>query len=213
MENTTDTNTNQHPFSAYNDTKNDKIHAKQVSFHVCSARNRWVFGGNRTGKTECGAFEVVLWALCEARFGVQKTTGATEGWVVSLTRRVQRDVAQAKIFKYLPKDRIIDVVMLSGTKASPEYGIVDYILVRNNVGTISKIGFKTCDQGREQFQGVGLDYIWFDEEPPHDVYEECLLRTLERGGSIWATMTPLKGRSWVYDEIYLKSVPILVTNY
>ena len=37
----------------------DKIHLKQMEFHKCSKRNRWVFGGNRTGKTECGAVETV----------------------------------------------------------------------------------------------------------------------------------------------------------
>lgn len=128
----------------------------------------------------------------------------TEGWVVSLTARMSRDIAQAKILKYLCKDRIIEVVMQKGRKGSPEYGIVDFILVANKFGTTSKIFFKTCEQGRERFQGASLDYIWFDEEPPEDIYQECLMRTLDREGScIWATMTPLKGKTWVYDKIYL----------
>ena len=36
-----------------------KVHKKQIAFHKCKKRNRWVFGGNRSGKTECGAVEVV----------------------------------------------------------------------------------------------------------------------------------------------------------
>ncbi|MBO7390342.1 MAG: hypothetical protein J6U39_02750, partial [Clostridia bacterium] len=39
----------------------DKVHAKQMEFHKCGKRNRWVFGGNRSGKTECGAVEAVWW--------------------------------------------------------------------------------------------------------------------------------------------------------
>ena len=35
------------------------VHEKQLAFHKCTRRNRWVFGGNRSGKTECGADEVV----------------------------------------------------------------------------------------------------------------------------------------------------------
>ena len=35
------------------------VHAKQMEFHRCACRNRWVFGGNRSGKTECGAAESV----------------------------------------------------------------------------------------------------------------------------------------------------------
>jgi len=33
------------------------IHQKQVDFHKCPKKNRWVFGGNRSGKTECGAVD------------------------------------------------------------------------------------------------------------------------------------------------------------
>ncbi|HKL74325.1 MAG TPA: hypothetical protein VJ903_05470, partial [Clostridia bacterium] len=48
-----------------------------------------------------------------------------------------------------------------------------------------------------------LDYVWFDEEPPKDIYEECKMRVLDKKGDLYGTMTPLKGLTWVYDEIYL----------
>ena len=44
--------------AAYNAGR--KRHKKQIDFHKCKKRNRWVFGGNRSGKTECGAVEC-LW--------------------------------------------------------------------------------------------------------------------------------------------------------
>jgi len=31
------------------------------------------------------------------------------------------------------------------------------------------------------------------------------MRTLDKSGSVWGTMTPLKGKSWVYERIFLKS--------
>ena len=68
---------------------------------------------------------------------------------------------------------------------------------------MSKIGFKSCDQGREKFQGTSLDFVWFDEEPPFDIYLECKMRILDKRGDIFGTMTPLKGLTWVYNEIYL----------
>ena len=46
----------------YNYNTGAKIHEKQVAFHKCKKRNRWVFGGNRSGKTECGAVETVYMA-------------------------------------------------------------------------------------------------------------------------------------------------------
>ena len=89
-----------------------------------------------------------------------------------MTREVQRDVAQAKILKYLSPRYIEEIVMVSGKKGAPEYGVIDHIVVRNALGGLSKIGFKSCDQGREKFQGASLDFVWFDEEPPEDIYNE-----------------------------------------
>ena len=179
----------------------DKVHKKQIEFHKCAKKNRWVFGGNRSGKTECGAVEVVYMARgCHPYREIKQ---ATNGWVVSLSTQVQRDVAQSKILNYINPDWIEDVVMLSGRKDSYQNGIIDYILIKNIFGTVSKIGFKSCDQGREKVQGTSLDYVWFDEEPPYEIYAECRMRVLDKNGDIFATMTPLKGMTFVYDEIYL----------
>lgn len=178
-----------------------KIHEKQIEFHKSKKRNRWVFGGNRTGKTECGAVEVV-W-LARGVHPYKKNKKNITGWVVSVSRQVQRDVAQEKILYYLNPDWIEEIVMLEGRKDSPENGIIDYIKIKNIFGGYSKIGFKSCDQGREKFQGTSLDFVWFDEEPPYDIYLECKMRVLDKKGEIFGTMTPLKGLTWVYDLIYL----------
>lgn len=189
---------NSNKLNFYN--KGRKVHKKQIAFHKCKKRNRWVFGGNRSGKTECGAVEVVYLACGNHPY---KKNKLTSGWVVSLSRQVQRDVAQRKILEYLPASCIEKIVMVSGGQDSAENGIIDFILVHSQVGGISKIGFKSCDQGREKFQGTSLDYVWFDEEPPYDIYLECKMRVLDKCGEIFGTMTPLKGLTWVYNTIYL----------
>jgi phage terminase large subunit-like protein len=178
-----------------------KPHPKQEAFHRCTKRNRWVFGGNRTGKTECGAAEVVWYA--RGRHPYKKVSRATDGWVVSLTNEVQRDVAQEKVLSYLNPDWIKFVKMREGKADDPNNGVIDFILIESVHGGLSKIGFKSCDQGRERFQGTSKDYIWFDEEPPEDIYMECLMRTLDCKGQIMGTMTPLKGITWVHDKIYV----------
>ncbi len=176
-------------------------HEKQLAFHKCEKRNRWVFGGNRSGKTECGAVECVY--MARGIHPYRKNRENVCGWVVSLSMQVQRDVAQKKILHYLRKDWIEEIVMLSGRKDSPESGIIDFIRVKNVLGGSSVIGFKSCDQGREKFQGASLDFVWFDEEPPEDIYTECRMRVVDRQGDIFGTMTPLKGLTFVYNEIFL----------
>ena len=178
-----------------------KKHKKQMAFHKCRKRNRWVFGGNRSGKTECGAVEAI-WIL-RGIHPYRKNRKDAFGWSVSLSQQVQRDVAQSKILKYLPKSWIADITMLSGRKDNPAGGIIDQIKIKNVFGGISTLGFKSCDQGREKFQGSSLDFVWLDEEPPKDIYEECLMRVMDRRGDIFGTMTPLKGETFIYNEIYL----------
>lgn len=177
------------------------VHEKQMLFHKCPKRNRWVFGGNRSGKTECGAVECI-W-LARGIHPFRKNKKCVNGWVVSVSRQVQREVAQSKILHYLNPDWIVDVCMMEGKKEGYENGIIDYIVIKNLSGLNSKIYFKSADQGREKFQGASLDFVWFDEEPPEDIYYECLMRVFDKKGDIFGTMTPLKGLTWVYNEIYL----------
>ncbi len=186
------------PLSCYNKIK---VHAKQMEFHKCAKRNRWVFGGNRSGKTQCGAVETV-W-LARGIHPYRQNIPNVSCWVVSLSQQVQRDVAQQKILYYLDKNWIVNVCMQQGHKGSPQNGVIDYIDIANVFGGTSRIAFKSCEAGREKFQGASLDFVWFDEEPPRDIYEECRMRVLDKNGHIFGTMTPLKGQTWVYDEIYL----------
>ncbi|MGN1098736.1 MAG: terminase large subunit domain-containing protein [Christensenellales bacterium] len=178
----------------------EKVHEKQLIFHKNKAKVRFVFGGNRSGKTECGAVETVWRARGIHPYRENKPVSA---WVVSVSYEVQRDVAQGKILGYLNPGWIEEIVMQSGKKASPEYGIIDYIAVKNVFGSTSIIGFKSLDQGREKFQGTSLDFVWFDEEPDEDIFNECRMRVMDRCGDVFCTMTPLKGLTWVHDKIYL----------
>ena len=115
------------PLKNYNSGK--IIHKKQIEFHKSQKRNRWVFGGNRTGKTECGAIETIWLSLGIHPYRKNKTS--TECWVVSLSQRVQKEVAQSKILKYLPKTYIKDIIMTSGKKGDAENGIIECIIIKN----------------------------------------------------------------------------------
>jgi phage terminase large subunit-like protein len=191
------------------------VHVKQLQWHKCRKRNKWALGGNRTGKTVGGALQAVIYSLgenarkyieswpdeCKEAYEslITRFSGHVEGWVVSLSNEVQRDVAQKEILKWLPKCEIAEIKAREGKKDDPENAILDFIVLTN--GNI--IGFKSCDQGRAKFQGTSKHWIWFDEEPPKEIYDECMMRTLDVKGDIFGTMTPLMGLTFVYDDIYL----------
>src|SRR5205807_6220928 len=74
-------------------------------------------------------------------------------------------------------------------------GLIDTLQIRHVSGGISTIAFKSYEKGREKWQGATLDRVWFDEEPPFDIYTEGLTRTNATGGLVALTMTPLLGMS------------------
>ena len=47
----------------------------------------------------------------------------------------------------------------------------------------SVLAFKSYEKGREKWQGETLDGVWFDEEPPLDIYCEGRTRTVRAAGS------------------------------
>ncbi len=149
-----------------------------------------LFWGNRVGKTEWGAQTVAKVAL-----GEHPTIPVGEIWTCCPSYDEQKDTTQKKLLKYIPEYRIKDRTYL-------RKGILKEIVL----DTGAKITFKSYEQGREKFQGAGKVLIWFDEEPPKDIYDECFVRQ-EAGITlkIILTMTAIKGMTWVYNEIYLNT--------
>ena len=114
---------------------------------------------------------------------------------------------------FIPKEAFVDRPTLA-RGISDAY---DSIQVQHRNGGISTLKFKSYEQGREKFQGDTLDFIWLDEEPPSDVYSECLARLTATGGMIYMTFTPLKGRSDVVLRFLDSSSPdrevVIMTIY
>lgn len=181
-------------------------HAKQQAFIDAvlrgSAYENWLFAANRAGKSDAGA-----WAVAHiARFGFPNESGfrPTVGWVVSLDFPSSRDIVQPKLFEN----------GVSGQQSHPpfipdreikEWRVSDQVLILKN-GSV--IGFKSADSGRAKFQGAERDYVWFDEEPPLDVYEETVMRVpAGRRLRILGTCTLLpqggtgSGVSWAFDRL------------
>lgn len=169
-------------------------HPGQLAFHESSARERWVFGGSRSGKTECGAAELVLWIMGSQRYRPRKRTKGGTVWVVSESSEIQREVTQPKILKWLPKSMIAKTQMM-------QRGVIDFMDTTNGW----HIMFKNYEQDVDKFGGKDVDFVWLDEQPPHDIYIECMIRTIDRGGVIVGTMTPVKGMSWIFNEIWEKT--------
>jgi phage terminase large subunit-like protein len=154
--------------------------------------------GNRCGKTYCGSMEMAmhLTGVYPKAWKGKVFNTPIDAWAASVSIEATRDILQSSylgdddIAGCIPKNCIEHITYRRGVS-----GAIDTIYIKHISGGISTLGFKSYDQGREKFQGTSKDLIHLDEEPDIGIYEECLLRTLDTGGLIMLTMTPLKGLS------------------
>ena len=157
--------------------------------------------GNRTGKSETAAFIVTACMTGDYRdwWDGVRFEMPIEVWAAGDTSQTVRDVVQKALLGPITDigTGMIPGDLLEGYKKK-QGGVPDTIesfAVKSRFGGLSVCAFKSYDQKRDSFQGTAKHIIWLDEEPPSDVYNECLTRTMTTNGSVLSTFTPLQGLS------------------
>jgi phage terminase large subunit-like protein len=161
-------------------------------------RERMFMAGNRVGKSIAGGYEMAchLTGIYPHWWEGRRFLFATDCWAAGDTGQTTRDIVQATLLGenndwgtgLIPGDCLDEIRMRPGGG-----GAVDLVRVKHSSGQYSKLGFKSYDQKRRAFQGTAKHCIWLDEEPPIDVYGECLMRTMTTNGVVYVTFTPLMG--------------------
>lgn len=183
---------------------------KQQEFFDMGAckRERMLKAGNQLGKSEGAASETVYHLTGEYPedwLGKRFYT-PVDWWACGITGTDVRDIAQAKLCGepgvegslgtgLIPKDCFAGAPSLSRGVTDA----FDTIQVKHRTNGvedgISILSFKSYEQGRKKFQGRPRHGIWLDEEPPMDIYTECLARISTTNGIVYTTFTPLEGRT------------------
>lgn len=164
-------------------------------------RERLMLAANRVGKTEgVGGVETTyhLTGQYPAWWQGRRFTRPVDWWAAGDTSKTVRDIIQFKLIGpihekgmgLIPRDCLLKTTPKQGSS-----GAIDTAFIKHVSGGVSQIGFKSYDQKRESFQGTEKDGIWLDEEPPLDIYTECVLRTMTNNGMVILTFTPLMGMS------------------
>lgn len=160
---------------------------------------RAFMAGNRVGKTEgAGGYETTchLTGKYPKWWPGRVFRHPVDWWAAGDTKETVRDIVQLKLLGpegawgtgLIPGDDIMHVA-----KRPNGNGAVDYVLVRNVFGGVSRLGFKSYDQGREAFQGTEKHGIWLDEEANEGIRSECVMRLMTTNGLLIETFTPLRG--------------------
>ena len=178
-------------------------------------RERCFMAANRVGKSVAGAYEVALHltGLYPDWWPGRRFKSAVRIWAAGKTNETTRDIVQSVLLGEITGGGATKGV--SGTGMVPgrllgrlswKQGVpdlVDTVQVKHSSGRWSRLGLKSYQQGRGSFEGTAQHAIWLDEEPPLDVYGECLIRTATTGGLVMLTFTPLEGMS----EVVLQFLP------
>lgn len=161
-----------------------------------------VVGGNRTGKSHIIAVDSqvrgtgIIPDAIKHEYPQEFVRGG-EAWLVGLDFVSLIGIVKKKVDMFLP------------AKLNGGYNKENKIQKYTNG---FEIQYRSCDQGREKFQGTSKNYLSFDEEPDQDVFDEGYMRTVDCQGVIRIAFSPLKGLSWAYNNIYKRAHRIVFTE-
>lgn len=203
-----------------------KPHPKQEKFHSLGKRRRLLLGGNRSGKTFCGAHETVahmygyyFWRVPNLQLKggdlPPREEVPIEYWVrrhdkipvrvpsigmgISGLPRV-RGIGQTMhpaIFSILPEEVRRKTHVMKG-----QGGVPDWFELPNG----SKILYATDEQALETFEGFVLDFLWNDEPIQQSIYSALMARLHDYQGSVWSTLTPIHAKvMWMYHSLYVNT--------
>lgn len=140
-------------------------------------------------------------------------------WAAGVSGDTTRDIVQAELFGeptdpeslgtgMVPKEDIVDIVRRRGASGNA----YDAVIVKHydEHGTHdgnSRISFKSYEMGEEKFFGRSIHWIWLDEQPPDNIYTQCLTRTVATGGKILMTFTPESGITKTVHQFFNERGP------
>jgi phage terminase large subunit-like protein len=192
-----------------------------MDFHRAGAdlaiRERLLIAGNQLGKTWSAGFETAMHLTGRYPDWWEGAVfdSSIAAWAAGVTGEVTRDAVQRVLcgrFNSLgtgaiPKDSIKDKSMKRGVADAIDTLVIKWGGGGDVQAKESTLGFKSYDQGREKFQAETLELVWFDEEPPADIYTEGVTRTNATDGIVALTFTPLKGMSNVVKRFLVDKMP------
>jgi len=171
--------------------------------------------GNQLGKTLAGAAEVAMHLTGQYPYWWKGRVFKKPGvWLAgSESYELTRDGVQRLLIGppaseadwgtgYIPQTALGDWHRRSGVANA-----IESVTVKHASGGNSTLLFKAYEQGRGKWQANTVDGVWFDEEPPEDVYFEGITRTNATRGMVMVTFTPLKGMSDVVARFLLEESP------
>lgn len=193
---------------------NYRPYPKQVEFHTAGSTfaERCLGAASQSGKTLAGSMEVAyhLTGLYPDDWEGTRFKRATRWWIGGKDTKSIRGSTQKLLVGPIEESEglgtgAIPLAYIEATAAAlGAKSSLDYVKVKHVSGGTSIAFFKSYEMGRESWQADTLDGVWFDEEPPGDIYSEGKTRTNngQRGQFTILTYTPLLGMTEVSRSFF-----------
>ena len=166
-------------------------------FHKSQAKYRWLFGGNRSGKSEGN----IGFDLCSFALGVhpyRRTPKNATIWAAANSwPLVGKLLWSEKIKTYLP----ISQIQSNGISWHNKQ---DEIPAELRLVNGNRIEFKAYEQGRKVFEGRAIDAFYGDEQCKSDsegIWTEIQARLMDKNGFVAQSMTPIIHQNWLQERI------------
>lgn len=192
--------TDANPLELFNHPSLRKPHPKQDQFLASQDRVKAFFGGNRSGKSTAGLVDDIIQAVDgevvpDRLIKYKKWAPPFRCRILVPGEHLIDGNLRQTIMKWVPRSQLLDG---DWTKA---YQSSRRIL---HFANGSWFQFMTYKQDLDQFGGVALHRVHYDEEPPEAIRSECKARLIDFRGDELFTMTPQLGMTWVADAIWEK---------
>lgn len=170
---------------------------KQESFHKSPKLGRYVAGANRAGKTDAEVMEAIWW--CTNTHPYLERPGSWGNGAIQ-GRFVVVDIVKGVEGIILPKLRrwCASSDLVNG-KFEDSWDARTLTFTFRNGSTIQ---FLTHQMELDKHGGVPLHFVFFDEIPPQNVFNENLQRLNDFKGFWVIAATAVQGAGWTYDLIW-----------
>jgi phage terminase large subunit-like protein len=194
---------------SYNEAYSFVPYPYQKDFYASGAHysQRFLMAANRIGKTLSVSMEVSyhLTGQYPEWWEGKRFDNAILAWAIGITGDSVKNVLQKELFGTA---NVRDEDAL-GTRAIPR-DVIEWELlerdgarilacgVRHVSGGLSRLVFKSTQQGQHVLMGDTVDLILLDEEDKHnsmEIYSQCLTRTMTTNGQVIVTATPENGET------------------
>lgn len=184
-------------------------------FEQGDKKRRYVFAGNRFGKSHAGVLEDYAWCIGERRWYPEESPYRRLG----IPARGVKGLVIAQTW-----DKIDEMFTNEGIGGSPKGKMMDLCpsmfitkKIKDNVGRITRLHFRYNLDGKTRdsvlhfatvksflnnelsLESSDWDFIHVDEPIPRDMWIAVSRGLVDRKGSAWFLLTPLD-EMWIHDE-------------